>query len=65
MWYDDPAKYRKQRISDIRVRHAKEVNAEVIATASPYCLSMLIAAGNLEATSVKDIAELVLESLGS
>ena len=65
MWYDDPAKYRKQRISDIRVRHAKEVNAEVIATACPYCLSMLIAAGNLEATSVKDIAELVLESLGS
>jgi len=65
MWYDDPAKYRKQRISDIRVRHAKGVGAEVIATACPYCLSMLVAAGNLGATSVKDVAELVLESLGS
>ncbi|MFC1862924.1 (Fe-S)-binding protein [Thermodesulfobacteriota bacterium] len=63
MWYDEPAKYRKNRISDIRVGHAKEVDAEVIGTACPYCLSMLIAAGNLDGTSVKDIAELVLESL--
>ncbi len=62
IWYDDPANYRKQRISDIRIRHAKEVKAEAIATACPYCLSMLIAAGNLDGTSVQDIAELVLES---
>lgn len=61
-WYDDPAKYRKQRISDIRLRHAKEVGAEVIVTACPYCLSMLRAAGNLDGISVKDIAELLLES---
>lgn len=63
MWFDEPAKYRKQRISDIRVGHAKEVGAEVIGTACPFCLSMLVAAGNLEGTSVRDIAELVLESL--
>lgn len=62
MWYDEPAMYRKQRISDIRVRHAKAVDAEVIATACPYCLSMLVAAGNLDGTTVKDVAELVLES---
>jgi Fe-S oxidoreductase len=62
MWFDDPAQYRKQIISDIRVRHAKAVDAEVIATACPYCLSMLVAAGNLEGTTVKDIAELVLEA---
>jgi Fe-S oxidoreductase len=61
-WYDDPAMYRKQRISDIRVRHAKEVGAEVIGTACPYCFNMLAAAGNLDRISVKDIAELVLES---
>ena len=62
IWYDDPADYRKQRISDIRVRHAKQVEAEVIATACPYCVSMLVAAGNLDGTVVKDIAELVLEA---
>ncbi|UCE72464.1 MAG: (Fe-S)-binding protein, partial [Nitrospiraceae bacterium] len=62
MWFDDPAQYRKQIISDIRVRHAKAVDAEVIATACPYCLSMLIAAGNLDGTAVNDIAELVLEA---
>lgn len=62
MWFDDPAQYRKQRISDVRVRHAKTVDAEIIATACPYCLSMLVAAGNLDGTAVKDVAELVMES---
>ena len=65
MWFDDPAEYRKNKISDIRVGHAKVVDAEVIATACPYCLGMLVTAGNLEGTTVKDIAELVLDSLGS
>ena len=63
MWYDEPDKYRKQRISDIRVRHAKEAGADMIVTACPYCMSMLVAAGNLDGISVKDIAELVVESL--
>jgi Fe-S oxidoreductase len=63
MWYDPKASPR-QRISDIRVRDAKEVGADIIATACPYCLSNLKAAGNLDNVSIKDIAELVLESAG-
>jgi Fe-S oxidoreductase len=35
----------------------------MIVTACPYCMSMLVAAGNLDGVSVKDIAELVVESL--
>jgi len=62
MWYD-PDTYRKQRISDIRVRHAKEAGADIIATACPYCLSMLKGAGNLGDISVKDVGELAMESM--
>lgn len=61
-WYD-PETYRKERISDVRVRQAKEVAADIIATACPYCLNMLKGAGNLGEISVKDIGELVLESM--
>lgn len=63
MWYD-PDTYRKQRISDVRVRHAKEVDVDIIATACPYCLNTLQGSGNLGDISVKDIGELVLESMG-
>jgi Fe-S oxidoreductase len=62
MWYE-PETFRKERISDIRVRHANEAGADVIVTSCPYCLSMLKAAGNLGEISVKDIGELVLESV--
>ena len=62
MWYE-PEDNRSQRISDVRVRHAREVDADIIVTACPYCLNNLQAAGNLDETSVKDIGELVLESI--
>ena len=61
MWYD-PEDIRIQRISDIRVRHAQEAKADIIATACPYCLSNLKAAGNLDDVTVKDVVELVLDS---
>lgn len=64
IWFDDPAPFRKSRISDIRVRHAKEVKAEVMVTACPYCLNMFVAAGNIEDMAVMDIAELVLSCMG-
>lgn len=62
MWYD-PENNRKQRISDIRIRHAQEAKADIIATACPYCVSNLKAAGNLGDVSIKDISELVLDSI--
>ena len=62
MWYD-PGNSMKQRISDVRVRQANEIKADVIATACPYCLNNLQSAGDLGDISVKDVAELVLESM--
>jgi Fe-S oxidoreductase len=61
MWYD-PQDNRKQRISDVRVTHAKTVDADIIATACPYCLTNLQGSGNLGNIVVKDIAEIVLEA---
>jgi Fe-S oxidoreductase len=63
MWYDVPEEKVRTRISNIRVSHAAEVKAEVIATACPYCKSMLSAADNLGEIVVKDVAELLLESV--
>lgn len=55
------------RVSELRVREAADVGAEVIATACPFCLSMFTDAvkttgleGKLE---VKDIMELVQEAM--
>lgn len=62
MWYD-PEDSREQRISEIRVHHAKDVDADIIVTACPYCLNNLQGAGNLGSISVKDVGELVLESM--
>jgi len=63
MWYDVPEETVRTRISNIRVSHAAEVRAEVIATACPYCKSMLLAADNLGEIVVKDVAELLSESI--
>jgi Fe-S oxidoreductase len=62
MWYDDPQN-KKQRIADVRVAHAKEVNVDIIATACPYCLATLQASGDLGDITIKDVGELVLESM--
>ena len=63
MWYDVPEEKARSRISNIRVSHAAEVKADVIATACPYCKSMLLAADNLGEIAVKDVAELLSESV--
>ncbi len=56
-----------ERLSDLRVEEALETGATVLATACPYCISMLedsvktVGAG--EKIVVKDVTELILESL--
>jgi Fe-S oxidoreductase len=63
MWYDVPEEPMRKRIPNIRVTHAKEVEADVIATACPYCKSMLMSADNLGEIAIKDVAELLAESV--
>ena len=57
-----------ERFSDLRVPEALAVGANVLATACPYCISMLQDSRlNLDKESeidVKDVTELVAESLG-
>jgi Fe-S oxidoreductase len=63
LWYDVPEEPTKQRIPNIRVTHAKQAKAQIIATACPYCKSTLTAADNLNDITVKDITELLDESV--
>ena len=55
----------EQRFSDLRVKEAKEAGAEVLATACPYCISMLtdsLKSTDLEdVLEVKELSELLLE----
>jgi len=56
-----------ERLSDLRVEEALETGATILATACPYCISMLedsvktLGAG--DKITVKDVTELVFESL--
>lgn len=63
MWYELPG----QRLSEIRVRDALEVGAEIIATACPFCMltieDSIKTMGVEDNVIVKDIAELILEAL--
>ena len=56
-----------QRFSDVKVREASESGSQIIATACPYCIVMLedsLKSQNKdEEMSVKDISELLRESL--
>ncbi|MBW2624369.1 MAG: (Fe-S)-binding protein [Deltaproteobacteria bacterium] len=56
----------EQRFSDLRVREAFDAGAEILATACPYCISMLedsLKTTDLEEQlQVKDISEILLES---
>jgi Fe-S oxidoreductase len=53
----------KKKISAIRLDEARGTRAEVVATACPFCTSMLedasVAAGTKESVKILDIAELV------
>jgi Fe-S oxidoreductase len=56
-----------ERFSDLRVPEALAVGANVLATACPYCVSMLedsrLNLNKEEAIQIKDVTELVAESL--
>jgi Fe-S oxidoreductase len=55
-----------QRISELRLKQALDVKAQLVATACPFCLQMFEdaakAKGVDESLKVKDIAELILEA---
>jgi len=64
---------RQERFGDLRLAQAKEVGAEVLVTSCPYCISnfeesRLSVLGDQalqdEALPIKDLTEVVLESLG-
>ncbi len=56
-----------ERINEMRTEQAMSVNAEVIATACPYCLQMfedgIKTKEAEESLKVKDVAELIGEAL--
>ena len=64
MWMEVPA---KKRVNIIRVEEALAVKPDVVGTACPFCLAMLDlgrkVAGAEDRLQVKDISELVAESL--
>jgi len=64
MWMEIPS---KKRVNVIRVEEALAVKPDVVATACPFCLAMVDlgrkVAGAEERLQVKDISELVAESL--
>ena len=64
IWMETP---KEDRFSDLRVAQAKEVGAQVLATACPYCISNFeesrLALPEGDPLEVKDITELVWESI--
>jgi Fe-S oxidoreductase len=64
IWMDTP---KGERFSDLRLRQAEEVGAEVLATSCPYCITMFEDSRlNLELEdriAIKDITEIVEEAL--
>ena len=64
MWMETPS---KKRVNVIRVEELLEVEPDVVGTACPFCLAMVDlgrkVAGAEERLQVKDISELVADSL--
>jgi heterodisulfide reductase subunit A len=62
VWLERP---RAERLSELRVRQAVEVGAEILAVACPYCLQMFEDAVRTMELSleVRDVAELLADSL--
>ena len=56
-----------ERFSDIRLEQALEVGADILAVACPYCMlnfeDSVLSTEESDVIAVKDIAELVLESI--
>jgi Fe-S oxidoreductase len=64
MWMETPS---KKRVNVIRVEEVLEAKADLVGTACPFCLAMVDlgrkVVGAEERLQVKDISELVAESL--
>jgi Fe-S oxidoreductase len=58
---------KSERFSDIRITQAREMGADVLVTACPYCMVSFEAGFSEDeagrSIQVKDISELVLEAL--
>jgi Fe-S oxidoreductase len=59
----------KKKVGTIRFEEARETQANILATACPFCTSMLedasVVAGAKESLVVRDIAELVAEQISA
>ena len=65
MWFE--VKEEKERISQIRLKEAVGTGAKVVATACPFCMTMLDDAAKLagkDDTKVQDIVEILANGLG-
>jgi len=64
IWMETP---RQERFSDVRLRQALDVGAEVLVTSCPYCISNFEASRETldvaEKIAVKDVTEIIAESL--
>ena len=64
VWMDTP---KGERFSDLRLDQADEVNAEVLATSCPYCITMFedsrLGRGNEDFVKIKDVTEIVQEAI--
>ena len=64
LWMETPPKW---RFSDLRINEACETGASILATACPYCISMLEdsrkTTNNEDRIEIKDISELIAEVL--
>lgn len=65
IWFE--VKEEKERISQIRLKEARATGAKTVATACPFCMTMLEDANKLvgsEDTKVQDVVEILGASLG-
>jgi Fe-S oxidoreductase len=64
IWMETP---RQERFSDVRLRQAMDVRAEVLVTSCPYCISNFEGSretlGVVEKIEVRDVTEIIAESL--
>jgi Fe-S oxidoreductase len=64
IWMETP---KQERFADLRLAQAREVGADVLVTSCPYCITNFedsrLSLGEDEALEVKDLTEIVQESL--
>ena len=64
IWMETPV---GERFSDLRLQHARDVDAEVLVTSCPYCISNFedskLALDDDDPLVIKDVTEVLLEAL--